>query len=142
MSAFPLQSHHHAAFCALMRVLNPTRAPSTDPEAFDTLLAHPGTTIWGIDAGGRLASTATLHLLPNLTYAGRPYGLIENVVTLPDERGRGLARELFDALRQQAIAANAYKLMLLTGNQRGAQGFYHALGFDSTEKSAMILRLP
>lgn len=124
-----------------MQALNPEHPPSLAPQDFEQILHLTGTTLWGVESAGQLASTATLHLLPNLTYGGRPYGVIENVVTLPAHRGQGLARAVFDALFDQAQQARAYKLMLLTGKKRGAQGFYEALGFDSSEKTAMILRL-
>jgi GNAT superfamily N-acetyltransferase len=84
---------------------------------------------------------ATLHLMPNMTYHGRPFGLIENVVTLPDARGQGFARAVMMALADTAQDANAYKIMLLTGRDNEAKGFYERLGYNADEKHGMILRL-
>lgn len=53
------------------------------------VLGHPGTTIHAAELGGRLVSMATLHMLPNMTFGGRPYALAENVVTLQACQGRG-----------------------------------------------------
>jgi len=36
--------------------------------------------------------------------------------------------------------ANSYELMLVTGQGRGATGFFEALGFSSKDKFAMVLR--
>ena len=83
---------------------------------------------------------ATLHLLPNLTYTGRPYALVENVVTLRAHHGQGLGRAVMQAVIAQAWAADAYKIMLLTGQSNTAKGFYLKLGFDPDEKQAMTLR--
>ncbi len=39
-----------------------------------------------------------------------------------------------------AWAEDAYKIMLMTGQKRGARGFYEALGFDCEDKFGMVLR--
>jgi|UPI00046A645F GNAT superfamily N-acetyltransferase len=109
--------------------------------AFAQLLSHPGTTVMGAAQAGRIVSMATLHLMPNMTYHGRPFGLIENVVTLPDARGKGCARAVMAALAETAQAASAYKIMLLTGRDNDAKGFYERLGYNADEKHGMILRL-
>ena len=57
--------------------------------AFARLLSHPGTTIWAATQNDHPVAMATLHILPNMTYAARPYALIENVVTLQTHRGQG-----------------------------------------------------
>ena len=36
------------------------------------VLAHPGTHVFGAEVEGRLASVATLHVCPDLTFGGRP----------------------------------------------------------------------
>ena len=75
-----------------------------------------------------------------MPYGGRPYGLIENVVTLAPHRGQGLGRAVMQALIAAADVADAYKIMLLTGQGRDAKGFFLALGFDADEKHGLILR--
>jgi GNAT superfamily N-acetyltransferase len=107
---------------------------------FADILQHPGTTIWGADLNGGIASMATLHILPNLTFAARPYCLVENVVTLRAMQGRGLARGVMHALMQAAWAVDAYKIMLLTGKELGAKGFYEKLGFSDDQKYGMMIR--
>ena len=104
---------------------------------FNDLVAHPGTTVWGAEANGRVVAMATLHCLPNLTYSGRPYALVENVVTLAAHRGRGLGRLVMERAMAGAWEAGAYKIMLLTGTKRGARVFYERLGFRGHDKHAM-----
>ena len=66
--------------------------------------------------------------------------LVENVVTLQAFQGRGLARDVMTALIKAAWAADAYKIMLLTGRKQGARGFYRKLGFRDDQKHGMMLR--
>jgi GNAT superfamily N-acetyltransferase len=75
-----------------------------------------------------------------MTYEGRPYAVIENVVTLKRCQGQGLGRMVMQAAIDAAWVAGAYKVMLLTGKSLGAKGFYEKLGFTSEEKFGMTLR--
>ena len=106
------------------------------------VLAHPGTEILVVEDADIVVSMATLSLIPNVTHQGRPYGVIENVVTLPTHQRRGFGRVVMQAAIDTAWQANAYKVMLMTGRANSTKGFYEALGFDSTEKWSMILRHP
>ncbi|SPH19937.1 hypothetical protein ASD8599_00677 [Ascidiaceihabitans donghaensis] len=123
--------------CALLAHLMPDIAA---PTAFATLIDHPGTFIAGAHAGGDLIAMATLHLMPNMTQSGRPYGVIENVVTHPDHRGKGHMRGVMAHLHKQAWQANAYKIMLMTGRDTGAKGFYEKLGYSADQKHGMQIR--
>ena len=116
--------------------------PTDAAAAFDAVLAHPGTTVFGAQAEGCIVSMATLHLLPNMTYNARPYGLVENVATLPAYQRQGFARHVMTTVAEAAWAQGAYKIMLLTGQANAALGFYQALGYDADEKHGLILRAP
>ncbi|MEM8654747.1 MAG: GNAT family N-acetyltransferase [Pseudomonadota bacterium] len=139
MHVRPLVSGDAKAACALY--LDLPRSDLVAPVAhFNAVLDHPGTSVAGAFDGVTLLGMATMHLLPNMTYGGRPYALIENVVTAPDHRMRGVGRAVLENLIARAWDADAYKIMLLTGQARGAQGFYRKLGFDDTNKHGMVLR--
>lgn len=116
--------------------------PAKDAAAFSVVLDHPGTQVFGAFEGQTLAAMVTLHLLPNVLWQARPYGLIENVVTRASHQGRGFGRRAMQAAIDAAWAADAYKIMLMTGQGRGAMGFYEALGFTSKDKFAMVMRRP
>mmetsp|Transcript_18519 Transcript_18519/g.30327 ORF Transcript_18519/g.30327 Transcript_18519/m.30327 type:complete len:149 (+) Transcript_18519:989-1435(+) len=133
----PLTADDHAQVLPLYAVLG---GSTDDPGAFRTMLAHPGTTIWGSFDEASLKAMVTLHILPNLTQNGRPYALIENVASLPSARGQGHARAAMQAAIAAAWDANVYKIMLLTGQNTGAKGFYEALGFRADQKYGMQLR--
>lgn len=125
----------------LYRVLTRDPVPVTDdPEAFTAILDHPGTCIVGMEHEVQIIAMTTLHLLPNMTSGGRPYALIENVITAPQYRGQGIGRAVLQACIDRAKAANGYKIMLLTGEARGVKGFYEKLGFSGHEKHGLVLR--
>lgn len=109
-------------------------------ERLADILGHPGTTVFGAEAAGQLVSAATLHICPNLTFGGRPYARIENVVTLEAVRGQGLGRLVMQAAVEAAWAAECCSIVLLTGKALGARGFYESLGFNADDKWGMILR--
>lgn len=111
-----------------------------DTSAFEALVAHPGTTLFGAFDLDQLVSLATIHILPNMTQGGRPYALIENVVTHPDHRGAGHGKRVLRAMIDAAWAADCYKIMLLTGKTADARGFYEKLGFGADEKWGMTIR--
>ncbi len=93
------------------------------------ILAMPGTSLFGAECEGRIVATAMLSILPNLTFGGRPLARIENVVTLPEYRGRGFARAVMGAAVERAKAKNCADISLLSPRHLEAEGFYRKLGF-------------
>ena len=95
--------------------------------------------MWWRKRGEELVSTCTLLIVPNLTHQGRPYGLIENVVTHPAHRGKGLATGCLHFARQLAQEQGCYKLMLMTGSKRQSTlRFYERAGYRSDVKTAFL----
>jgi GNAT superfamily N-acetyltransferase len=118
-----------------------TNEPSVaDQTQFKNILAFLGTQMFGAEVNGRIVSMATLHILPNLGGMRMAYGLIENVVTLQAFQKQGLGRAVMSLLIQAAWDADAYKIMLLTGLERGARGFYEKCGFSGESKIGMQMR--
>lgn len=100
-------------------------------------------TILVADVEGRLASTCTLVIVPNLTRATRPFGIIENVVTHPDHRRHGLGRAVLTAALETAWAADCYKVMLATGSRKlETLRFYEGAGFERGGKTFFQARRP
>jgi len=121
--------------------LDLTRAPTIGGATeVQNVLRHPGTTIFVAEADQGPKAMVTLHILPNVTWGGRPYGLVENVVSHTSVRGQGYGRMALQAAIEAGRAANVYKIMLLTGRARNARGFYESLGFSADDKWGMTLR--
>lgn len=95
------------------------------------------------EADDRLISTCVLVIVPNLTRGARPYGLIENVVTHPSYRGRGIGTRLLQHALDSAWRRNCYKVMLLTGSRREETlRFYELAGFQRNVKTGFVAYPP
>lgn len=105
------------------------------------IFEHAGTHVFGAEVSGRLVSVATIHICPNLTFGGRSYARIENVVTLSRYRGRGLSRRVMERAIQTAKQEDVVSIVLLTGKGLEAKGFYERCGFNAEDKWGMILKL-
>lgn len=106
-------------------------------------LRCPGSAILLAKVGDIPVASSPLAVIPNLTRGGRPYGLIENVVTHADFRKRGLGTRLLDIACEKAWAADCYKIMLMTGSKRPETlAFYRAAGFESSKTGFQKHRIP
>lgn len=107
------------------------------------ILANPRIRYFGVFADLSLISSCTIAIIPNLTRACRPYGLIENVVTRADLRGHGHGKAMLGAALEFAWSQDCYKVMLMTGRKDEATlNFYRAAGFDGDAKRAFIAAPP
>ena len=103
-----------------------------DNEALHYVVAH---------VNGTLISTCNLTIVPNLTRAARPYGLIENVVTHPEYRRRGIGTQVLQYALNIAWKQDCYKVMLLTGSKNETTlRFYEQAGFTRGEKTGFVAR--
>jgi GNAT superfamily N-acetyltransferase len=94
-----------------------------------------------LDWGERLAATAYLNLIPNLTRSASPYAVIENIVVDEPLRRTGVGKHIMGAALEVAWNAGCYKAMLLTGSRRAStHAFYRACGFTADEKAAYVAR--
>lgn len=94
-----------------------------------------------VEEDGMLVSTCTLAIIKNLTRSGRPFGLIENVVTHKDYRNRGYGTAILHKAMETARENNCYKLVLLTGRkEESVLRFYEQAGFEKGLKTGFIIR--
>lgn len=127
----------------LYRYLHPGEHPSSDdpdmPQIWAEICADDKLHYFGTEIDGQLVSTCTLTIIPNLTRMGRPYGLIENVVTHPDYRKQGLGTQILRHALNIAWEQKCYKVMLLTGSKRESTLlFYEQAGFKRDIKTGFI----
>ncbi len=91
---------------------------------------------------GKIISSCTCIIIPNLTHNQRPYAFVENVITDKNHRGKGYATKCLDYAKNIAQQANCYKMMLLTGSKLDSTlNFYENAGYNKNDKTAFIMWL-
>ena len=110
-------------------------------QVWDSFITDPKIHCVVGDVEGRLAASCTMVVIPNLTRGARPYGLIENVVTHPEYRKKGIGSSLLRYTLQLAWEKQCYKVMLLTGRQEEETlRFYEKAGFKRGVKTGFIAK--
>jgi len=133
-----------AALLTLYGHLHPDDTPlpvSTDTAVlWKSICADEHYVYIGAFVSGQLVSVCNAAVILNLTRNGRPYALVENVVTHPDYRRRGYGKRIMKRIFTVCGELNCYKIMLLSNALRTeAHAFYRSLGFDDDAKKAFIL---
>ena len=133
-----------SAVLALYRHLSPE-----DPElqiagatpAWEALLQSPMTIVVVAEIEGAVAASCLLVMVPNLTRGARPFAIIENVVTDPDHRKKGLGTAVLSFALQAAWERGCYKVMLASGRKEEATlRFYEKAGFKRGGKTYFEVR--
>ena len=125
--------------------LNPDDArclPENAEAVLDHLMRYEGSVVLVGTIEAVLVTTCTLIVIPNLTRGGKPYALIENVVTHADHRGAGFGRMVLNAAVERAWEADCYKVMLMTGSKKPSTlAFYKAAGFEQSKTGFQVRRI-
>ena len=87
-------------------------------ELWREIIDNPMLTYFFAEHAGRLIASCNLTIVPNLTRGARPFGVIENVITHPGFRRRGLAKRILSEAIETAKEAGYYKVMLMSGTSR------------------------
>ena len=129
--------------------LYPQLNPSDEPISRDLAASRlgeinqlPGSAVLLGLLGDDLVTSCTLIVIPNLTNGGKPYALIENVVTDALHRGQGYGTRLLRAAVAAAWEAGCYKVMLMTGSkQPSILKFYENAGFEQSKTGFQMRRI-
>lgn len=130
----------------LYEVLHPedpsVRADPSLKPLWDEIYANPGLFYIVVEADGEIVSSCTLAVVKNLTRGLRPYGVVENVITRPDQRKKGYATMALHKAIEIARGQGCYKVMLLSGARDEATlRFYEHAGFARGVKTGFIVDL-
>jgi GNAT superfamily N-acetyltransferase len=139
-----LESEELGSLLSLYRDLHHSEEPSSVNEAeksWNEIQSNDRILYFGVFVENALVSSCSLAIMPNLTRGGRPYGLIENVVTSKDHRRKGLGKALLCHALDYAWKKECYKVMLMTGRlDEETFAFYESAGFDRHTKQAFIAK--
>lgn len=124
--------------------LNPNDPPLPLDKAMELwkpMVQDPNQCVYGACRDTEIVATGTLIVIPNLTRGGRPYALVENVVTHPDHRRCGYGATVLKYALDAAWGRGCYKVMLLTGSKTEATlRFYEGAGFQRGVKTGFVAR--
>jgi GNAT superfamily N-acetyltransferase len=131
--------------CDLYRQLHPADpawpSEAAAAEALSHVLGHEGTTILLGEVGAVAVSTGMLVICRNFSRCGRPFALIENVVTDRQHRKRGYGRKIVEHAIDLARQQGCYRVTLMTGSTREETlRFYEAAGLRRNTKTAFEAR--
>jgi len=104
-------------------------------------MVEPDHRVYGAYQDDLLVAACELIVIGNLTRGGRPYALIENVVTHTNYRRRGFGAAVLKFALAAAWARNCYKVMLMTGSKNeDTLRFYENAGFQRGDKTGFVAR--
>jgi GNAT superfamily N-acetyltransferase len=112
----------------------PEYATPLQTATWDLMMTREGLTLYLAYENGVAVGTATLLLLPNLTYDCQPSAFVEAVVVDVARRRRGIASAIMRHILHDTKAAGCNKTQLLSHKRHvrdGAHGLYTALGFKA-----------
>lgn len=105
--------------------------------------ANPHTLHVVAEIDGKVASTCQLGLVPTVTNAGKPFGIIEHVITGESFRRRGLSQKVMEKALELAWELNCYQVVLLSGETRfSAHKLYEKVGFQSGIEKGFVIKAP
>ena len=112
----------------------PRSASDLQQATWDRMMGTADLSVYIAERDGVAVGTATMLIMPHLTYGCRPTAFIEAVVVRPDHRRRGVARQLLDRALAEARQAGCLKVQLLSHKRHatdGAHRLYDAAGFTA-----------
>ncbi|MGI4952311.1 MAG: GNAT family N-acetyltransferase [Janthinobacterium lividum] len=123
----------------------PSYNPDYDARAagpdWDMIQAQPGMTVVVAEVDGVIVSSCMLAVIPNITYRGQPWAMVENVITHPDWRCRGLGNRVLAFAASLAWEAGCFKVGMMTTSKREATlRFYEGAGFRRSTKTYLERR--
>jgi GNAT superfamily N-acetyltransferase len=109
-------------------------SPRPDSAAVAKIFAgiqQAGGIVVGAFVDGKIIGTCTVNLCANLSWSGRPYAIVENVIVAPDQRGKGVGTAVLKFAQDFAQESGCYKVALMTGSKKPETlKFYEAAGFS------------
>lgn len=120
------------------RPLSPKPAADAD-RIIHASIVQSGGCVVGAFIDDSVVGTCTVNMCPNLSWSGRPYAIIENVIVSGNFRRLGVGTGILHYAVEHAKKAGCYKVALLTGSQDpGIHKFYQAAGFSGTKQGYQL----
>jgi GNAT superfamily N-acetyltransferase len=115
------------------RPVSPRPSAMELEKIFSNILQSGGAVV-GAFMEGNLVGTCTINLCANLSWSGRPYAIIENVIVAPGHRRKGAGKALLRFAQDFAQESGCYKVALMTGSKNPETlKFYEEAGFSGSK---------
>ena len=114
------------------RTETPREASPREISMWERMAATSDLTVYLAELGSEPTGTATMMVMPNITYDCRPSAFIEAVVVRYAHRRKGVATLLMQQALADARAAACFKIQLLSHKRHADDGghrLYQSLGF-------------
>jgi GNAT superfamily N-acetyltransferase len=111
---------------------SPVAVTDRQSDAWARMMATPGMTVYLAEQNGCSVGTASMLVMPHLTYDCRPSAFLEAVVVKYAHRRRGVAAMLVQEALTDARTASCLKVQLLSHKRHaedGAHQLYLSAGF-------------
>jgi GNAT superfamily N-acetyltransferase len=111
----------------------PRTASELELTTWACMMATEGLTVYLAEVEGEAVASATLLLMPNLTYGCAPTAFVEGVVVVVAHRRQGVATTLLRRVLEDTRRAGCNKIQILSHKRHatdGAHRLYTALGFE------------
>lgn len=108
-------------------------------EIYAAIKESGGCVVGAFGEGDNLVGTCTVNVCPNLSWSGRPYAIIENVIVARDHRKKGIGSAILQYATSFARQAGCYKVALMTGSKDPAtHRFYESAGFSAGKQGYQV----
>ncbi|HEY5272475.1 MAG TPA: GNAT family N-acetyltransferase [Acidimicrobiales bacterium] len=111
----------------------PTTPSTLEQRTWTQMMRDGSPMVYLAEMAGLAIGTATLLVMPHVTYACRPTAFIEAVVVTPAHRRRGVATAIIHRVLEDAKSLDCNKVQLLSHKRHsddGAHRLYTAIGFE------------
>lgn len=101
---------------------------------WERMMVTPDLTVYLAELGGVVVGTASMMVMPNVTYGCAPTAFVEAVVVVADHRRRGIATAMLRHALGDARRGGCNKVQLLSHKRHasdGAHRLYTSLGFEA-----------
>jgi GNAT superfamily N-acetyltransferase len=112
---------------------SPLAATGLEQQTWKQMRAVGGPIVYLAELKGEAIGTATMMVMPNVTYDCHPTAFIEAVVVSPGFRRMGIATAILRRALEEAAARGCNKVQLLSHKRHandGAHRLYTAMGFE------------
>ena len=112
---------------------SPRQVSEQEVATWSRMMTTPDLTVYLAEIGDEPVGTATMLVMPNVTYGCRPTAFIEAVVVKYAHRRRGVASLLMQQALDDARRASCFKIQLMSHKRHahdGAHRLYRSLGFE------------